>query len=289
MNMRAVLSGLLCVLGSAACFAEDEPLVAVVDLEFIKETELVTSYLCMGDANDECFPWSNGYLFEARLRRTISGTAAGKKFLVVYGRHALGKADIRGVTGKFSKLENGVDGAQYQLVRRAVEGQACFEWWGRDGDGPAEQPRFGALLHCFDAGNPRDPLPKDSPHYDPQQSLRAANDAYNQAIIAGDTAALDRIFAQEFIYTTTSGEVLDKAAQLLQFKSGRLDIESGTGADEQIQIHGKTGIVTGRFDARGKYAGKPFEASERYTSVWIIRDDRWQLLAEQGTLRAPRP
>lgn len=287
--MRAAMLGLLCLLGSSVGLAENEPLVAVVDLKFLEETDFVTGYLCFGDSDAECSPWSNGYLFEARLRKTISGTAPGKKFLVIYGSHALGKADMNGVTGKFSKLEDGIGGAQYQLVQRAVPGRpACFNWWGRDGEGSAEQPRFGSLLQCFDPGNPVDPPSKDSPHYDPEQSLRVANEAYNQAIIAGDISALERIFAREFIYTAPDGQVRDKGAQLSLFSTG-LDVESGVGADERIQVQGKAGIVTGRFDAKGSFAGRPFETTERYTSVWIIRDDRWQLLAEQGTLLARRP
>lgn len=72
--------------------------------------------------------------------------------------------------------------------------------------------------------------------------------------------------------------------QLEQFRSNTLDIVSGVGSEERVQIHGKTGIVVGRFDAKGTFAGKPFDSTERYTSVWVVRDDRWQLVVEQGTL-----
>jgi ketosteroid isomerase-like protein len=284
--MRLAFFPVVWLLGASAALAADDPLVAVVDLKFLKETEQVTAIMCYGLAEDgegDCHPWAYGYLWEARLRRTISGKPAGKTFLVLYGRHALPNKDLRGVVGKFSRLEGGTDGAQYQMVR-AVEGKpACFEWFGRDGSGPAEQPESGALLHCYDPEH----LPeadRSSPLADPEQSLRIANEAYNQAIINADVAALEKIFAPEFLYTTTAGQVLDKAAQLELFRSKRLAIETGKGSDERIQIHGKIGIVTGRFDATGNHEGKPFEARERYTSVWRIRQDRWQLVSEQGTL-----
>ena len=119
---------------------------------------------------------------------------------------------------------------------------------------------------------------------DPEKTLRDINDTYNQALIDGDAVALEKIFAKEFVYTSTSGEVVDRATQLEQFRSNTLDIVSGVGSEETVQIHGKTGIVVGRFDAKGTYAGKPFDSTERYTSVWIMREGRWQLLAEQGTL-----
>jgi len=282
---RVCLFGLICLLASNACPAEEAPLVAEVDLKFIRETKQVTAVLCLDMDDDEvCGPYANGYLWEARLRRTISGTSPGKKFLVLYGQHALKQKSLARVVGKFSKLTDDEDGAQYQLVARATEGRlSCFNWLGHDGSGAAEQPRTGMLLHCFaPEGLPGEGV--ESPLMDPEQSLRAANEAYNQAIIRGDVVALEKIFAADFVYTTTSGQVMQRAAQLEQFRSKRLVIESGNGSEERVQVHGRIGIVTGQFDATGTYEGKPFDARERYTSVWQVRGDRWELLSEQGTL-----
>lgn len=117
-----------------------------------------------------------------------------------------------------------------------------------------------------------------------RQSVRGARAEVDRWRGAEDVAALEKIFADEFIYTSTSGEVMSRAAQLEMFRSNTLDIASGAGGDEKVQVHGRTGIVTGRFDAKGTSAGEPFDSTERYTSVWVVRDERWQLVAEQGTL-----
>jgi len=280
-----VVAGMFLALGPTVCLAQEGELVAEVDLKYLKETEQVVAILCYGDHPDDCHPWAHGYLYEARVRKVISGQAPKGKFLVIYGRHALKKQNLRGVVGRFSKLTDGTDGAEYQIAARAVEGDlACFDWWGIDGSGAAERPKSGSLLRCFDKDYPVAPVVDSSPLSDPEKTLREANETYNKAIIDGDVAALEKIFAHEFMYTSTSGEVVDRAAQIEQFRSNTLDIVTGAGSDEKVQIHGKTGIVVGRFDAQGTFAGKPFDATERYTSVWVIRDDRWQLVAEQGTL-----
>ena len=279
------VAGLLLSLASSACLAQAQELVAVVDLKFVKETDQVVAWMCYGDTDEDCGPWAHGYLFEARVRKVLSGDWPKKKFLVIYGRHAMRKDNLRAVTGRFSKLTDGTDGAEYQLVARAVEGQSgCFSWMGVDGYGPADAPKSGELLWCFDGDDRTPSWDPSSPLSDPEKTLRATNDAYNKALIDGDVVALEKIFADEFVYTSTGGEVVDRAAQLEQFRANTLDIVSGTGSDEKVQIHGKTGIVVGRFDAKGTFAGKSFDSTERYTSVWIVRDDRWQLLAEQGTL-----
>jgi ketosteroid isomerase-like protein len=280
-----IVAGMFLALTPPVCLAQESELVAVVDLKYLKETEQVVAIMCYGDLPEDCHPWAHGYLFEARVRKVINGQAPKGKFLVIYGHHAMKKENLRGVVGRFSKLTDGTDGAEYQIAARAVEGDlACFDWWGLDGSGAAERPSSGSLLRCFNKDYPVAPVVDSSPLHDPEKTLREANDAYNKAIIDGDVAALEKLFAREFTYTSTSGEIVDRAAQLEQFRSNTLDIESGVGSEEKVQIHGKTGVVVGRFDAKGMCAGKPFVAAERYTSVWVVRDDRWQLVAEQGTL-----
>jgi len=195
------------------------------------------------------------------------------------------QSDQRGVVGRFSKLTDGTDSADYQLIAQSFRTRLdCFSWMGVDGWGPAEFPKSGRLLWCFDGEKRAPTWVEGHPLSDPEKTLRAANDAYNKALVDGDVVALDRIFATEFTYTSTSGEVVSRVAQIQLFKSNTLDIVSAAGSEETVQIHGKTGIVIGRFDATGSYASKPFDSTERYTSVWVVRDDRWQLVAEQGTL-----
>jgi ketosteroid isomerase-like protein len=288
--MRAHLAGwLLLAWVPPVALADPGDLVAKVDLEFLRETELVVSYMCLGETDEDCVPWANAYLYEARLREILSGDFPEKKFLVIYGRHALGHEDLKGVVGKFSRLTDNEDGAAYQLVRRGSEEKlACFEWWGADGNGALEQPESGELLHCFGPGTGRaSARVNDEVLRDPEKSLRAANDAYIKALVDGDTTMLAALLTEGFIYTNPAGEVVDRAAQIEQIRSGKLDITTGRGSDETIRLHGKMGIVAGRFEAKGMYEGLPFDAVKRYTSVWVIRDGRWQILAEHGTLLAP--
>jgi ketosteroid isomerase-like protein len=112
--------------------------------------------------------------------------------------------------------------------------------------------------------------------------LVKVNKAYDQAIIKADLPALEKILASEYIYTATSGTVLTRAQQVETVKSD-LRIESGGSRDVEVRVYGKMAIVLGYFEAKGKFAGKPFESVERYISIWTKRGGRWQLVAEQGT------
>ena len=120
-----------------------------------------------------------------------------------------------------------------------------------------------------------------------EQELLKKNKEYDEALVREDAAALDRIFADEFIYISTTGELIDKSQQLEAIRSGDLKIEYGKSDEVRVRVYGNTAVMTGRFIAKGEFRGKVFEAPERYTAVWVKRQGRWQLVAEQGTRVVP--
>ena len=117
-----------------------------------------------------------------------------------------------------------------------------------------------------------------------ERELLKVNKEYDEGLVRGDTSALDRIFGKEFIYTSTSGEVVNKSQQLELIRSGQMKIEAGASDDVQVRLYGNMALVIGSFKAKGQFKGQAFDSTERYTSVWVKRGGRWQLVAEQGTL-----
>src|SRR5687768_13232122 len=115
-----------------------------------------------------------------------------------------------------------------------------------------------------------------------RQELQKANKEYDTALVRGDADALNRLYADEFVYTTFDGSVRDKQQQLAFTRYGDLRLDSGESDDVNIRIYGNTAVMTGRFTARGKFKGKELNIRERYTAVWVRKKGRWQLVAEQG-------
>ncbi|MDO8680181.1 MAG: nuclear transport factor 2 family protein [Acidobacteriota bacterium] len=115
-----------------------------------------------------------------------------------------------------------------------------------------------------------------------EQELLKANQAYDEALVRGDAAALDRLYSDEFINTTPDGEVRDKAQQLAFTRSGDLRLEAGRSDEVRVRVYGNTAVMTGRFTARGKFRDRSIDIRERYTAVWVKTRGRWLLVAEQG-------
>lgn len=117
-----------------------------------------------------------------------------------------------------------------------------------------------------------------------ERELMKANQEYDEALVRGDAETLDRIYSDEFIYTTPDGEVRDKARQLAFTRAGDLRLESGRSDDVRVRVYGDTAVMTGRFTAKGKFRDRAIDIRERYTAVWVKGRGRWRLVAEQGNL-----
>jgi ketosteroid isomerase-like protein len=123
-----------------------------------------------------------------------------------------------------------------------------------------------------------------------------------EAGLRGDTAATDRLMADDYFFMTRDGVVHEnlKAALLVRMKSGEsradllariISVESDEPTpqptkidDTQIHIYGDTGVVIVRstYKSRGT-DGRVVEVPTRYLHVWARQQGRWRLVAGSST------
>jgi ketosteroid isomerase-like protein len=105
-----------------------------------------------------------------------------------------------------------------------------------------------------------------------------------QALLHNDDSALDRIYADELIFTNQYGVVRDKAHWIATARAGEFKFDSYTTEDVRVRIYGETAVVTGRFLATGEARGSKLRGlPARYLCVYVKRDGRLQLVAQQAT------
>jgi ketosteroid isomerase-like protein len=51
----------------------------------------------------------------------------------------------------------------------------------------------------------------------------------------------------------------------------------------KVKDFGDVAVVTGHSTFKGKYKGQPVTVVLRFTDVFVKRDDRWLVVASQGT------
>jgi len=119
---------------------------------------------------------------------------------------------------------------------------------------------------------------------DPVTALSQLDQERIQAQIGADAAALDRLYAEDFIGIGPSGVVRTKAQVIADFTSGSLRFQSITTDDVRWRVYGNTAVETGRSTMIGQDGGKAVPRDNRFTRVWVERQGRWQLVANHYSL-----
>jgi ketosteroid isomerase-like protein len=109
-----------------------------------------------------------------------------------------------------------------------------------------------------------------------------------EAITRRDTAALDRLIADDFIATNPLGQVLTKNEAIAALNSPEYDLESLVNDEIQVRLFGDVALATALGTAKGRYRGQDASGQFRYLRVWVKRQGRWQAVAAQST-NIPKP
>ncbi len=117
-------------------------------------------------------------------------------------------------------------------------------------------------------------------------------EALKEAGSRGDVKAIERLIADDAIATFPDGRIDEqtKKTTLTLFKSGEDFGSQVEHKNDEVKVflHGDTAGVNGRQTSTGQYQGQEINGQVRYTHVWVKRQGRWQLVASQWALIAPK-
>src|SRR2546423_12928466 len=91
-----------------------------------------------------------------------------------------------------------------------------------------------------------------------EQEVRQMIEQYRSALMKGDTAALERIWADDYTFINASGVVVTKAERLAKLKSGATNLDTiVTDPDMKIRAYGgDVAVAIHRVTLKGQYSGK---------------------------------
>ena len=112
----------------------------------------------------------------------------------------------------------------------------------------------------------------------------ALEHAWNRAIEAKDTKALDQILAPTFVGVDTDGSLANKSAFLASIKDPSYQPSQTVYEDIRAEIYGDTAITIGVFRIRETQKGKRITLRQRFIDTWIKKGATWQCVASQVTL-----
>ena len=117
-----------------------------------------------------------------------------------------------------------------------------------------------------------------------EQQVRQLEHEWIDAFVRGNTETLDRILADDFIFTDPEGRLLTKAEWIADMTSGELTFESINIDELQVRMYGDAAVANGRVTVKARTKEGGFDGQYCYTDMYVKRGGRWQAVAEQATL-----
>jgi len=114
--------------------------------------------------------------------------------------------------------------------------------------------------------------------------ILALENAWNQAQLHHDAAALDNMLPHSFVYTDYDGTVMNKEQFLADLKDPSYQASLVVNENVRVFTYNGAAVVVGTYHTKGKYKGRPFEHWGRFTDTWVFENGLWQCVASHTTL-----
>jgi ketosteroid isomerase-like protein len=118
-----------------------------------------------------------------------------------------------------------------------------------------------------------------------EEVVKRVQREWMEAIRDKDAATLDRILADDYVYTDSSGRVTNKADSLRQARSTGGRMKAFQTSDEKTLIYGDMAIITGRLRVEGVAGGEPYDTEVRFTDILARIDGQWRAVAAHASKR----
>jgi hypothetical protein len=102
-----------------------------------------------------------------------------------------------------------------------------------------------------------------------------------QANIRRDKAFFERIEAEEFLFTDSSGGLTTKTEDVasLDKPAGETKLVAYEVDNARVMLYRKAAVVTGRLTSTYRNKERETIVRSRFTDVFVKRDSRWQIVA----------
>ncbi len=128
------------------------------------------------------------------------------------------------------------------------------------------------------AGMPR------AERHENRHEIDQLEEVWRDAILRGNTAAMDKLLADDYMAITPTGILQSKEQTLASLRTGSVHFKSIELSDRKVRFYGTTALVTCRADVGAATAGGDISGSYRYTRVYV-RDERgtWRIVSFEAS------
>ena len=128
----------------------------------------------------------------------------------------------------------------------------------------------------------------DAAAADEGKIVAALDTQYQAAVQKNDAAAMDRLWADDFVLVIGSGKTYTKTDLLTEARSGRVLYERQDDSAQTVRVWGDTAVITAKLWAKGTENGKPFEYTLWFSDTYVRTPAGWRYVFGQASSRLPK-
>ena len=117
---------------------------------------------------------------------------------------------------------------------------------------------------------------------DDERQVRELEQNLIEAFRHNDTRALERILADDFVFTDPRGASITKDLWLEDLASGAFVFESVEIEDVRVRLAGDAALVTGLVTLKARSRAGGYNGQFGVIDVYMKREGRWQLALSTG-------
>jgi ketosteroid isomerase-like protein len=117
-----------------------------------------------------------------------------------------------------------------------------------------------------------------------ENRLLKLDNEWNESYPRRDVSTLDRIIAEDWVCIDGAGLVISKQQLLERVQSNTAFLDPYKFDETNLRMFKDAAIVTGRLSGTQGSNDGTFYLEQRYTRVYVKRNDRWQAVATQVTV-----
>jgi ketosteroid isomerase-like protein len=102
-------------------------------------------------------------------------------------------------------------------------------------------------------------------------------------VVKGEWAQYADFLTDDYARITTQGNIQTKQDVMNELREPARKVLDVLPEELQVRIFGDTAILTGHMTVLARQQGRVTTSFSRYTRVFVKRNNRWMLAAEQGT------
>ncbi len=111
------------------------------------------------------------------------------------------------------------------------------------------------------------------------KQVLALENAWNHAIEAKDTKAMDMLLADTMVALGSDGSFLKKKEYLASFKDPDFQPSQAVNEENRVEMYGDTAVAIGIFRIREIEKGKAKVHRERTIDTWVKINGQWKVAA----------